>query len=233
MPSMSLAEESGFVAEEVEKEEDWGELTDEQIVEPNAVEKKSAIAPSVREGKKKFLGMLRRNSDDYIFNVAWRTARATVRVNGVRIPAGLLSPAEFWVHSLSFRVFLWGLTKHFGIYPNACWEAPGDGTYATPCVAGTLRRVIVSFDGKKSLPEVKKVILTSLVAQGIVKSVPFTTPCKDVRLVVNSQRMRKAFQRCLFLVRIGFRQATPAKPPAAKRSTSGRESPSLKRRCVC
>lgn len=205
-------------------EDDWGEGA--LIAEPTTEMKKGAVAPSIAAGKKRFDGILARDSAESVCNVAFRTPRAAVKVNNVVLPAGFPSLVEFWRRAKSERMFKWGLRKWLDVWPDVEWTAPKTGSGFSACVPGRLRRAIVADSIEAPLKKVQVQIVKALVRCGIVRRADGAAS-KLLRLKINRVRWQKAIARCLFIVRLR-RLMLRCRRKAAARST-GRESPSLKR----
>ena len=80
-------------------------------------EAKHTVAPSEVVGSQKFEDMLKRDSPDVAWKVAFKTARRTRVGNDERLPAGFPQLWTFFYSSKSLRVFKWGWAKYKELYP--------------------------------------------------------------------------------------------------------------------
>jgi hypothetical protein len=96
-------------------EEDWGEHALSAIA-PGA-DGGNTVAPSEVVGSQKFQDMLKRDSPDVAWKVAFKTARRTRVGTDERLPAGFPQLWTFFYNSKSLRVFKWALAKYKELYP--------------------------------------------------------------------------------------------------------------------
>jgi len=96
-------------------EEDWGEHALAAIAP--ATDGYNTVAPSEVVGSQKFQDMLKRDSPDVAWKVAFKTARRTRVGTDERLPAGFPQLWTFFYSSKSLRVFKWGWAKYKELYP--------------------------------------------------------------------------------------------------------------------
>ena len=98
-------------------------------LDANSIQTKNAIAPAEAAGADKFDGMMKRDSSDLAWKVAFKTMRKS-RVGDNRIPSGFPQLWAFFLEARSLRVFQWGFRKYKELYRDdtawKCWAAqPG------------------------------------------------------------------------------------------------------------
>ena len=210
------------------------------ILDVNNAQTKNAIAPAEAAGADKFEGMMKRDSPDISWKVAFKTMRKS-RIGDSRVPSGFPQLWAFFHEARSLRVFQWGFHKYKELYScDAAWNR----WVAQPATTGEwhpqklrasiwthcdrAQRGMIRESTKKpyTVTKLQNQILAWTMTTGLWAEVPLESAPSKIRALRNWERVRVGFLVLGFVKYVAKRASdkrSKKRPPPSPCTTNNDE----------